>query len=202
MDYSDLVVFLAQEFQFPVADSESATPSPDDDVNKILPRIIDLAEQQIYTDMDFLQTRRPDFTKKCTANSRSASLPDGIMVVQGVAVITPVTALDPKDGTRNTLERASLDFIDVCYPSETTGAGVPKWYATLDADTIVMGPTPDKAYVIEATGTFRPDPISATNTETYISTNYPQLLMQACAVAFCGHQRNYGAQASDPQQAV
>jgi hypothetical protein len=79
---------------------------------------------------------------------------------------------------------------------------VPKWYATLDADTIVMGPTPDKAYVIEATGTFRPDPISATNTETYISTNYPQLLMQACAVAFCGHQRNYGAQASDPQQAV
>lgn len=202
MNYSDLVKFLGQEFIFPVVDANSATPSSDDDVNTILPRIFDLAEQQIYTDMDFLQTRASDHTKKCTANSRSASLPDNIMVTEGVAVITPVTATDPKDGVRNDLERASLDFIDICYPSEATGAGVPKWYALKDAQTIVMGPTPIAAYTLEVTGTYRPARISATNTETYLSTTYPQLLMQACAVAFCGHQRAYGAQASDPQQAV
>lgn len=202
MLYRDLVVFLAEEFQFPVTDATSASPSSDTDVNNILPRIIELAEQQIYTDMDFLQTRRTDHTKTCTANSRSATLPTGTMVVQGVAVVTPSTATDPKNGTRNTLEKASLDFIDVCYPAEATGATVPKWYALLDAETIVMGPTPDAAYTLDITGTYRPAAISATNTETYISKTYPQLLMQACAVAFCGHQRSYGAQASDPQQAV
>lgn len=202
MNYSELVIFLGQEFIFPVVDANSATPSSDSDVNAILPRIFDLAEQQIYTDMDFLQTRASDHTKTCTANSRSAALPDNIMVTEGVAVISPVTATDPKDGVRNDLERASLDFIDLCYPTEATGTTIPKWYALKDAKTIVMGPTPNAAYTLEVTGTYRPARISATNTTTYLSETYPHLLMQACAVAFCGHQRAYGAQASDPQQAV
>ena len=65
-----------------------------------------------------------------------------------------------------------------------------------------MMPTPDKNYTIELTGLIRPDTLSPTNNETFLSTRYPELLMCACMVFASGYQRDFGAQAEDPGKAL
>lgn len=193
MEYSELIQFLSDTFQFPVTDATSATPSSDTDINNQLPIILDQSEQRIYTDMDMLQARMQDYSKTCTANSRSLTLPVGTMVVEGVSIIsqvgsTPVTS--PAVGKRNPCERMSLDFIDTCCPQEKPGTGIPSYYAPLDAQTIVLAQTPLSAYMVEITGTKRPASISSINTETYISQNYPQLLQSAAGLSFAIYQKN------------
>lgn len=193
MDYSDLVQFLSDTFTFPVADTSSATPSSDTDINNQLPIILDQSEQRIYTDMDMLQARLQDYSSSCTADSRTVSLPTGTMVVEGVSIISQVGAsapTSPADGKRNPCERMSLDFIDTCSPQESPGTGIPSYYAPLNAETIVVAQTPDENYMVEITGTKRPAPISSTNTETYISTNYAQLLQASSGLSFAIYQKN------------
>jgi hypothetical protein len=72
-----------------------------------------------------------------------------------------------------------------------------------DDATIVICPTPNAAYRAEITGLFQPEPISATNPTTYLSTTYPELFENAVMVFLTGWlERNYGPQSSDPQQSV
>src|SRR5665213_1796277 len=89
--------------------------APSADYTAILPAVIQDAEQRIYLDMDFLATRTTWATTKFTAGSRTyvfPTTPSTVMVVQGVAAITPANALTPAAGTRNQLEPVSLDCID------------------------------------------------------------------------------------------
>jgi hypothetical protein len=72
-----------------------------------------------------------------------------------------------------------------------------------DDATIVICPTPNAAYRAEITGLFQPEPISAVNPTTYLSTTYPELFENAVMVFLTGWlERNYGPQSSDPQQAL
>lgn len=206
MNYAGLIQFLGDHFIFPITDASSATPSSDTDINTALPQILDTAEQRIYTDMDLLQMRSQDYSKNCTANSRDLALPTGTMVVEGVSIITQITGhaapSKPSEGKRNDCESTSLDFIDMCYSSESVGTGIPTLWAMRDAQNIVLAPTPSSAYMVEITGTKRPAAISATNTTTYVSTTYPQLLQAACAVSFCAYQKQFGTLSPDPQSAL
>ena len=206
MNYSDLVTFIGSMFQIPVVNAATAAPFQDPNANTILPRVIDFAEQMIYTDMDFLATRQQVYMNgntpiTFTPGSRSLTLPTGVMVVEGIALITPASAASPDQGTRNTLEMVSLDVIDMFYPSVASPQGVSAYYGMKDATTIVVAMTPDQAYLCETTGTFRPAPISSTNSSTYMSTYYPQLLMAAIAYYMAGYQRDFGAQSEDPKLA-
>jgi len=117
-----------------------------------------------------------------------------------VAAISPV-ATQPAAGTRNQLEEATLDNIDMTWPVEAA-TGLPDTWAMKNDAIIVVKPTPDQAYVVELTGTFRPNAISAANQTTYISSIYPDLLVAACMVFMAGYQRDYGAAADDPAKAV
>ena len=200
MIYSDLVTYIGTFFQIPVTNAASATPFQSTDANNALPRLIDFAEQQIYTDMDFIATRDQDASTTFASGSRSLTLPTGTMVVEGVAQITPAGTA-PNAGTRNPLEPVSLDVIDMFYPTEGSSEGLGVYWAMKDATTIVVGPTPDAAYKAEITRTFRPPAMSSTTTTTYIGTNYPQLLMAAISFYMAGYQRDFGAQAEDPKLA-
>jgi len=128
-------------------------------------------------------------------------LPSTCIIIEGIAAITPISAT-PETGDRNYIDRSSLDFIDFMYPNASTVLGVPKFWGPKTDSLIVFGPTPDVAYPVEVTGIFRPDPISQTNTSTYISLNYPQLLMTAVAISWTGYQRDFGAQSEDPKLAL
>jgi hypothetical protein len=178
--------------------------APSADYTTILPAAIQDAEQRIYLDMDFLNTRTTWASNAFTSGSRTFTLPTSpstVMVLQGVAAITPHTAATPAQGTRNQLEAVSLDYIDSTWPVEASTA-LPDSWAMLNDASIVVKPTPDQAYPVELTGIFRPNPMSATNTTTYIGNTYPQLLVAACMIFLAGYQRDYGQQADDPKLAV
>ena len=65
-----------------------------------------------------------------------------------------------------------------------------------------LTPVPDKAYTVEYFGVIRPALLSSVNTETFLSVNYADLFCAACMVFASGYQRDFGAQADDPQKAM
>lgn len=176
---------------------------PSTDYTTILPAAIQYAEQRIYREMDFLNTRTVNSNSAFTSGSRTFTLPTSpsvILVLQGVSAITPAGNA-PAAGTRNPLEEVSLDYIDMTWPVEASTA-LPDSWAMLNDAAIVVKPTPDKAYVVELTGTFRPVAMSVSNQTTYIGNVYSDLLVAACMIFLAGYQRDYGAGADDPKMAV
>jgi hypothetical protein len=63
-------------------------------------------------------------------------------------------------------------------------------------------PTPDQNYPVEFMGDIRPLPLSNKNPETFLSVYYPEMFMAACMIFAAGYQRDFGAQAEDPQRAT
>ena len=172
--------------------------APSADYTTILPAAIQDAEGRIYRDMDFLNTRTTWTNLPFTAGSRTYTFPTSpsvVLVVQGVAAITPYTAASPAAGTRNQLEPVSLDYIDSTWPTESQTALPDSWAMFNDAS-IVVKPTPDQAYPVEITGIFRPAPISASNPSTYVSSVYPELLVAACMMFLLLWQRDLDPNAS------
>lgn len=194
MDYSTLVATLANLL---------TVEQDNEDFVQILPVMINDAEERIYREADFLYTRETVATDSFTAGSRSFTLPNSILVAQKVNCITPALTA-PDNGTRVPLQWVSLDFLDSAWPNASGGGsqGVPSYAALKNASTIVVAPTPDADYIAEVVGTYRPETISETNTTTYISTTYPDLLVAACMIFGSAWQRDFGAMTDDPRTAI
>lgn len=173
----------------------------DTNFQNILPSVIDYAEGRIYRELDLLTTVTTDTSKSFTAGNRALTLPTSprFVVAQQFNVITPAATL-PASGTRNPMQPVSREYLDFVWPS-ATGTGRPTSYAMLTDQSIIVGPWPDAAYVVEIVGTVRPAPLSPTNTTTYLSLYLPDLLIAASMVYVAGFQRDFGAQSDDPKLA-
>ncbi len=177
-------------------------PSSDASFQNILPDCIDYAEQRIYRELDLLQTVVRDASQALTPGSRNFTLPtaQGVFVtVNGINAITPAGTA-PDSGTRHPLVPVSRDYLDTVWPS-ATGSTVPTSFAMITQTAIVVGPWPDDAYVMEVIGTQRPQPLSASNTETFLSLYLPDLFLAASMVFMAGYLRNFGSQADNPEMA-
>ena len=82
--------------------------------------------------------------------------------------------------TKEYLDKRDTTFIFEFNSTEATG--VPKYYANWKEDTLIMAPAPDKQYKVQLSYIYSPDELSATNTETYVSKNAPDLLFNAVMV--------------------
>lgn len=183
------------------------TTSVDSNFDTELPDVINYAENRIYRDLDFLQTRKSQAAPALTPGSRAVSLAGltyPVIVLEQVNIITPIsTAADL--GTRHPLTRNSKPWMDLMYsvggvPASPT---VPTDFAMTDEEDIIVGPVSDAAYGVEVTGTFRPEQISATNPTTWLCDNLPELYVAACMIRLSGYAKNYaGATSDDPQQPV
>lgn len=168
----------------------------------ILPSIITYAEQRIYRELDLLSTIvRQNGT--LTANSRNFTLPTGsgrFVTTQGFNVFTPVSTTT----TRNQLVPTTRDYLDATWPSETasTTPSIPANFAMITDQTIIVGPPPDTAYTVEVIGTIRPAPLSATNTNTFLTDYLPDLFLAASMIFASGYQKNFGSQSDDPKMSV
>jgi len=89
---------------------------------------------------------------------------------------------NPLSGTKNRVEPVSKDALDILWPTDLSEQGVPKYGALVNNTTLEVGPVPDQNYIVQFVGTFRPAPMSATNTTTYLATTYPDLFLNACMV--------------------
>lgn len=177
-------------------------PATNTDFLAILPDCIDYAEQRIYRELNLLQTVVRDSSQSLTPGARNFTLPTSqgvFVVVNGINAITPAST-DPASGTRNPLTPVSRDYLDMVWPS-VSGSGLPTAFAMITQTSIVVGPWPDQAYAMEVIGTQRPTPLSAVNAQTFLSLYLPDLFLAASMVFMSGYQRNFGAQADDPQQA-
>ena len=197
MTYNEWVLRL----QAAAATTDNDTPFLD-----YIPNIIDLAEQRCYRDLDLLSTVVRDTASSCIANSRNFTLPSTsgrFVVVNGINIVTPFGST-VSTGTRNRLPQLSLDALDALWPSNTAASAttVPRYFAMVTDQTIAYGPPPGNAFQVEVVGTIRQDPLSPTNTETYLTLYLPDLFFAASMVAVAGYQRDFGSQADDPKLAV
>lgn len=214
MQWSDWVTALAAELAMTGTIVNPALPAPSNvpDFNNILPRCVEFTELTMLrdADLDFLAVRTFDATTMCSASSRNVALPTQIIVPLELNVITPVGTA-PDSGTRNPVQRVSVEFISMMFPTvaPATAPSIPLYYAltdnnqqTTNALQARFGPAPDAAYVCEWYGQYRPAALSATNTSNYLSTLVPDLYLAASMIFMSGYQRNFGAQADDPKMAL
>jgi hypothetical protein len=92
-------------------------------------------------------------------------------------------------GGANNSDRAFLEYRDTSFISEYNGSGaqgLPKYYSYWDENTIVVAPTPDQNYNMQINYILKPTQLSASNTTTYLSKEFPNGLLYACLVEAYG----------------
>lgn len=167
----------------------------------MLPAAIDYTENRMQHDFDLLSTVVRDTSVSTTAGVSTVACPTTFVVVESVSVVTPAgSAADA--GTRNPLRPVSKEFLDFAWPTRATDPAnpVPQYFAPIDGVNFLLAPTPAGAYVVEFSGTQDFVPLSASNASNFLSVNFPELYFAGAMVFMSGFQRDFGAQAGDPQQ--
>lgn len=215
MNFNEAVAWLKTMLEIPLNDEDS-------NFTRILPLMFRYADGRIYRELDFLATTAT-LLGKLTARKRDTLLPDAVLVLRQLNILTPVFTAVSDNTDRHTPDRVTPEALDMFWPTARV-TGLPQKYALVgDVPQAVplplaapppvpvsqrlsirvrFGPAPDQAYATEFLGVIRPMPLSASNPETYLSVTYPELFLCACMVFGAGYQRDFGAQADDPQKAM
>ena len=141
------------------------------------------AELRIFREVDADYTREYA-TANLNINSPYLDLPSAAPTTATRTSII-VRSMLIYDSTQTPTTKEYLDKRDTSFIFEynSTGAtGVPKYYANWKETTLIMAPTPDAQYKVQLSYIYSPEELSATNTETYVSKNAPDLLFNAVMV--------------------
>jgi hypothetical protein len=133
------------------------------------------SEFRILRDVDSDNNRRYD-TSTFVVNQRYLNVPANCLIIRSaqITVAGQVSFLDPRD----------VSFINEYNSGQIAGA--PKYYANWDENTIEFAPIPDQSYTIQLNYILKPTGLSATNTTTYLSQQFPNGLLYACLVEAYG----------------
>ena len=147
----------------------------------IIDGFIENAEFKILREVDSDNNRRYA-TANLITSDRFISRPAGLLIVRSAQIVD-------SDGSSQPNNRDFLQFRDTSFMSEfnpTEATGVPKYYSLWDEQNIVVAPTPDATYTIQLNYILKDPGLSATNTTTYMSQNFPNGLLYACLVEAYG----------------
>lgn len=182
--------------------SSTMLETGDANFSGIIPAAIDYAEGRLYRDLDLPAAVVTDLTVALSSGVKSVSLSttQGTMLaLQQVNLLTPAGATSSY-ATCVPLVPASRGVIDAIYPSgASSNCGQPEFFNRVTDTLLTFGPTPDQAYNTQIVATVRPNPLSASNSSTWLTQNVPELMIAASMVFLSGYMRNYGAQADDPR---
>lgn len=117
-----------------------------------IPTFVQSAEYRIYSAVK-LPAKSFYSYAAVTPNNRFLSMPSTFLDVQQLARL-PVGGA----GAHEFLLQKDITFIRECWP-DPADAGPPKVYGMLDANTLMLGPTPDAAYRMEMQYTAYPESI-------------------------------------------
>ena len=176
--------------------------SNDTNFQTILPQAIDYAEQRIWREADLLNSRQTDYGT-VTSTSRWLTYPTNVgvyIVVDQINLFVPAGS-SAVDGARRPLSIVSREYISTMYPSDTKSVGTPSVMAVKDDNMVLVGPVPDNTYYFEIIGTQRPPILSASNSSTFLTMNYPDVFLNASMVFMTGYMKNWGSQGDDPKMA-
>ena len=194
MDYNTYVQQIA---------TMAVVPTADTNYQIILPQMISYAELRMQRDLDFLSTQISNSSYSFTQGNGTLTIPTAqFVVMQTFEVI---------DGSGNSapLLPVGKEFIQNVYGAGST-QGLPQYFAVYGGDSattgltsqnMIVGPIPDSTYSVRLTGTVRSAPLSATNTQTYISVYLPDMFIMASMIYISAYQRNFGRLNDDPAMA-
>jgi len=151
--------------------------------DSIIQGMIRDAELRIFREVDADYTREYA-TANLNLNSPYLDLPNS-PATSGTRTSIIVRSILVFDSTQTPTTKEYLEKRDTSFIFEynSTGAtGVPKYYANWKETTLIMAPAPDAQYKVQLSYIYSPDELSATNTETYVSKNAPDLLFNAVMV--------------------
>ena len=189
MDYNTFVATVAN-----IMAADQTAP----EFIQILPQAIAYAENRIYRELDIIDSVYINDTSTLTSLNRSFTLPSApygqFLTVQGINVLY---GAGPQ---RRQLQPVAISFLNSVWGSPT-GAALPEYFAMVRQDTMLVGPWPDQNYTVEVIGTYQPQPLSVTNTTTFLTTNLADLFVAASLVFLSGYMRDFGSQSDNPAQA-
>ena len=140
----------------------------------IIDGFIENAEFKILREVDSDNNRRYA-TANLITSDRFISRPAGLLIVRSAQIIDSDGSSQPNN--RDFLQYRDTSFMSEFNPTEATG--VPKYYSLWDEQNIVVAPTPDATYTIQLNYILKDPGLSATNTTTYLSQNFPNGLLYA-----------------------
>ncbi len=132
-----------------------------------IPTFVQLAEERIYNSVQIPAIRRNQ-TGTLSINNKYLTLPSDWLATFSLAVINT-------DGSQEFLLDKDVNFIRQSYPSPTD-TGKPQYYAIFDANTFILGPTPDSAYSVEMHYYYYPTSIVTAGT-TWLGDNFETVLL-------------------------
>lgn len=161
------------------------------------PGMIDYAEQRLYRELNLIYTRAT-VTGTLSANSRSFTLPNATGAIPFITVSNVNAVIS---SVRKPLLHMPSNVVDYLAPNDTATAGdYPTMYYMKDQSTLTVGPSATSSTTLEILGTYRPAPLSVTNTSTQLTNFFPDLFIAASMIFATGYQRDFGAQSDNPAQ--
>lgn len=134
-----------------------------------IPTFVRLAEDLIYKTVQ-IPALRKNVSGSFSVGNKYLSLPPDFLSAYSLAAVN--------GGTYSYLLPAETSFI----AEATQGAlGIPRYYALFDADSALVGPTPDAAYVAELHYFYRPPSIVDTGT-SWLGDNAESTLLYGSLV--------------------
>jgi hypothetical protein len=176
----------------------------------VLPQALNYAELRIQRDLDFLQARSAN-TYTLTAGNNLLQIPINDFLILDTLEITQNSGSTVINSSP--LLPVSREFIQNCYAG-TANAGQPQYFA-MYGDTfgdgantninVLLGPSPNYAYPVRATGVIRLPTLAqyatagpADTSYTYISQFLPDMLVMASMIYISAFQRNFSATSDSP----
>jgi len=176
--------------------------------NAILPQMLNYAELRIQRDLDLLPSLTSNTYSLLSGTNLLQISSNDFVTVQDVNLVV--------SGANYPLIPVTKEFVQNVY-GDPGATAQPVYFAMYGGDlttggntynNIIVGPYPDANYTILINGTIRTPslyqsatPTLATTGTTFISTNYPDLLIMASMVYISAYQRNFGRESDDPAMA-
>jgi len=142
------------------------------------------AEFRILRDVDS-DNNRQYAQADIVAGQRYVNTPlinDETLIIRSAQITNSTGGAD--NSSRSFLEYRDTNFISEYNP--TNVQGLPKYYSYWDENTLVLAPTPDQNYNMQINYILKPTQLSSSNTETYLSKEFPNGLLYACLVEAYG----------------
>lgn len=140
--------------------------------NAVCNTFITMAENRILRDID-LDVFKLEVTGNMTSGNKFLTAPSDILTHRYLMIT--------KDGEQIFLEFRDTSFMKEYWP-DGTATGTPRFYSVWDQNTFYIAPTPNQAYAVELGYIRRPEQLSSTNPETWVSKNAPEALLYACLI--------------------
>ena len=129
-------------------------------------------EQKVYNAVQ-LPALRKNMTGLATADTPYLTLPDDFLYVHSLAIVHPT------QGYKFLLDK-DVNYVRSVFPFPAT-TGEPKVYAIFDANSLLLGPTPDVNYAVELHFGFYPESTSTAGT-SWLAENFDSVLFNGMLV--------------------